>query len=250
MATRRRTWFNGWPRLPRMAALVEIAAVAGASAFFLALGRLYGSEPITNVDFAAQRLAQSLRGPELTQLMETASRLGAEWLWVAWGPVALLLAATRRWPSALALVLVAYGTHPLNSFLKDLYQRVRPSELGSGAQAFSFPSGHAMAAGAVYGMLLLIAWRELRGRTRWVAMAVCVALALLVAASRVYLNVHYLSDVVAGLVVGALWADAVLIGWRLLARATARARVSRPTHAPSALDVDASPKGPLSNPSG
>jgi undecaprenyl-diphosphatase len=81
-------------------------------------------------------------------------------------------------------------------------------------QAFSVPSGHAMAAGAVFGILALLAWRELSGRTRWVAVAICIGIGLLIALTRPYLGVHYPTDVIAGLFAGGLWADLVVVAWR------------------------------------
>ena len=78
--------------------------------------------------------------------------------------------------------------------------------------------GHAMAAGAVFGFLAFLAWRELRGRPRWVAIAGAVVAAVLIALTRPYLGVHYPSDVLAGLLAGVLWADLVVLAWRLGAR--------------------------------
>jgi undecaprenyl-diphosphatase len=139
---------------------------------------------------------------------------------MVWLPVAVALIGMRKVPSAAALVVVALAVHFWNDTLKAVYQRARPTELEGvlGVQMFSFPSGHAMAAGAVYFMLALLAWRELRGRIRWAVVGLCLAMSLCVAFSRVYLGVHYPTDVLAGLLAGALWADVVALGWRAAAR--------------------------------
>ena len=136
--------------------------------------------------------------------------------------VVLLLLALRRLPSAAAISVVALAVYAWNDGLKAIYQRARPTQLEGvlGVQSFSFPSGHAMAAGAVFGILALVAWREVRGQGRWAVVVVCVGLALGVALSRVYLGVHYPTDVLAGLLAGALWADIVVLIWRFAARTT------------------------------
>jgi undecaprenyl-diphosphatase len=207
-------------RLPRAAVLLEVGLIVLALTTFLALGRLYAVAPLVAMDEAGLAMAHGLRSAALDTIMPRMSQLGSEALWFVWLPVAVALIGLRKMPSAAALVVAALAVHFWNDALKALYQRTRPTELEGvlGVQVFSFPSGHAMAAGAVYGMLALLAWRELRGRLRWAAVGVCMAVALCVAFSRVYLGVHYPTDVLAGLLAGALWADVVALGWRVAAR--------------------------------
>jgi membrane-associated phospholipid phosphatase len=217
-----RSWWAQRPHLPPLAAMVEAAVVAVVLATFLVLGRLYSSPWIVALDEAGLALGRSVRSGELDRIMQILSDFGTDFLWIIWIAVAILLVVLQRFPSAAALAVVSLGVHPWNDLLKTLYQRARPTEWGSGAQAFSFPSGHAMAAGAVYGLLALIAWRELRGPARWFGVSSCIGLAVLVGLSRPYLGVHYPSDVLAGLLAGALWANFVVVGWRLTTRITRR----------------------------
>jgi len=217
---RSRVWHWRGVRLPRAAVLLEIGLIVLALTTFLELGRLYTAAPIVVVDEAGLAMARGLRSAPLDTIMPRLSQFGSEALWFVWLPVTVALIGLRRMPSAAALVVAALAVHFWNDALKAIYQRTRPTELEGvlGVQAFSFPSGHAMAAGAVYGMLALVAWRELRGWVRWAAVGVCIAVALCVAFSRVYLGVHYPTDVLAGLLAGALWADIVALAWRAAAR--------------------------------
>lgn len=224
---RSRWWRWRRPRLPSPTVLLEAAFGILALVIFVALGRLYGSPLISTFDEAGLALTRGLRSPQLDQAATLVTSFGSELLWAGWPLATVVLLATHRSPSAVALAVVFLGVHPLNDLLKAFYHRARPLEFGSGAQAFSFPSGHAMAAGAVYSMLALLAWRELRGRSRSAAMLGCLAMALLVAVTRPYLGVHYPSDVLAGLLAGALWTNVVVLLWRLSAHLFARYRLKR-----------------------
>jgi undecaprenyl-diphosphatase len=133
------------------------------------------------------------------------------------GTVVLLLAAVvgvflaltdHRWSAAL-LGAATVGGIVLNNLLKQLFDRPRPQVFAWGTHALttSFPSGHAMSAAAVYGTLAYLAARLARRRRDRVAIyAAAAVIILLVCATRVYLGVHYPSDVFAGLVVGLAWA--------------------------------------------
>ncbi len=112
------------------------------------------------------------------------------------------------------------GAQLLNNVLKDLFQRTRPAPVAGliPAQAFSFPSGHAMVAAAFYLFLAYLGWRLLRGWRQVAFTGTLLALILAIGLARLYLGVHYLTDVVAGYLAGFLWTDAVIIGGHLLGR--------------------------------
>lgn len=217
------------PRLPPVLALLEAAVVVLAITIFVVLGREYAAAPLVAVDEGGLALTRTLRGPAMDSVFDSVTNLGASWLWFIWLPAVVALVLLRRLPSALAVTVVALGVYTCNDVLKGIYQRARPTELEGvvGVQMYSFPSGHAMAAGAVYSILAFVAWRELRGRARWAAIAACAVLAIGVALSRVYLGVHYPTDVTAGLLAGALWTDLVILAWRMAARLGASPTILR-----------------------
>jgi undecaprenyl-diphosphatase len=136
---------------------------------------------------------------------------------------ALFLWLTRHKHSA-ALLLVTTGVGILlNAMLKDVFHRDRPSVFSSGVEVFSssFPSGHSMSAAIVYGTVAYLAARlQKRHWERVVTAGVALVLILLIAASRIYLGVHYPSDTIAGMTIGFAWAAfcmATLEGIQLLA---------------------------------
>ncbi len=126
----------------------------------------------------------------------------------------------RRRRQALFLVVTAALGLALNNVLKVVVGRARPHFAHGGGTAFgsSFPSGHAMNSTVVYGCLLVIAWPLLRSvRARVEAFAVTSVVVVAIAASRVVLTVHYVSDVVAGIVLGTafvLGSAAAFTAWR------------------------------------
>jgi len=122
----------------------------------------------------------------------------------------------RKISAALLLVSAAGGIF-LTTALKGLFQRVRPELFDSGytASFYSFPSGHATIAVGFYGTLtLLVAWR-LKGFWRWAVAAAGVTLVLLIGFSRLYLGVHYPTDVLAGFLAAPLWISVVGIAYFL-----------------------------------
>jgi len=91
--------------------------------------------------------------------------------------------------------------------LKQLFQRKRPlSPLLKAAKGLSFPSGHAIMAVTFYGLLIYILQHSITiDWLKWFATILVFALIISIGFSRIYLRVHYASDVAAGFIIGLLW---------------------------------------------
>lgn len=122
---------------------------------------------------------------------------------------ALFLWLNRHRYSAALLLVATIGGILFNSLLKVGFGRPRPQifEWGSHALSASFPSGHAMSAAVVYGTVAYLAARlQKKHWHRVVTMAAAATLIVLIGATRLYLGVHYPSDVIAGIIIGLAWA--------------------------------------------
>lgn len=134
------------------------------------------------------------------------SALGYQWFVVPFDVVFVLaLAVKRRAREALFAAIALGGSALLNMGAKQSYARERPSLWESIApeETFSFPSGHAMGSMTLAWVLMLLAWRT---RWRWWVAAPALLFAALVGLSRVYLGVHYPSDILAGWTAASVWA--------------------------------------------
>ena len=133
----------------------------------------------------------------------------------------LLLALRRQWLFVEGWVVALIGGEALNAFLKRLIRRPRPLHSAIlSSQSWSFPSGHAMESLVAYGMvayvlLVLVRW-PLRRRA---GIAVGASLlVLLIGWSRIYLGVHYVSDVIGGYTAGLLWLATCISGLEVARR--------------------------------
>lgn len=140
---------------------------------------------------------------------------------------ALFLGLLRQRTAGWLLLWATVGALVLNNLLKSVFHRPRPRLFAWGTHALttSFPSGHAMSAAAVYGTVALLAARLTPHRgVRAAVYAVCGVVILLVCGSRLYLGVHYPSDVAAGLVLGLSWAGFCAAALEAAARSRRRRR--------------------------
>jgi undecaprenyl-diphosphatase len=103
------------------------------------------------------------------------------------------------------------GGAALNALVKAAVHRARPvlPEPVAHAGGLSFPSGHAQSVVVAFGLLLLLALPHLRGPWRGAAIGLAAAMVLAIGVSRVALGVHFVSDVLAGYVLGAAWLAAM-----------------------------------------
>jgi undecaprenyl-diphosphatase len=122
---------------------------------------------------------------------------------------ALFLALTRHRYSALLLLVATFGGLILNQVLKIFFDRPRPDVIvwGTHAVSSSFPSGHAMSATIVYSTVAYLAARlHEHAWQRWITLSIAGVVIVLISGSRLYLGVHYPSDVLAGGIIGLGWA--------------------------------------------
>ena len=128
-------------------------------------------------------------------------------LWAMGAGVALALVARRHRGLALVWVAALLGNGVLNRVLKEIFSRTRPliDGLPGPASGFSFPSGHSSASMVAYAMLAWLGWRLLGARWRTPLAMAATAIILTTACSRVFLQVHFASDVLAGLCSGLAW---------------------------------------------
>ena len=157
-------------------------------------------------DLAVRGAVHSWASPYLTYAMLGASLIGQSWFLI---PLGLLLATilVRRGRKRAAVVFAAapIGSEVLVQTLKVIFHRTRPEAFFGLAQpeTYSFPSGHAMTSVCFYGaMAAILAIGSKRKAAYWI---VGIGTPLLIGFSRVYLGVHYPSDVLAGWAGGVVW---------------------------------------------
>jgi undecaprenyl-diphosphatase len=149
--------------------------------------------------------------------------------------VAILLALIRKRGAALLVLGSITGAMLISAGLKVLFQRPRPDLVPHAVEVYtaSFPSGHAMLSAATYLTLgAIIAQVQASWHTRSYVIFVAILTTILVGASRVYLGVHWPTDVLAGWCLGAAWA---LLCWLAALTLQRRGRVETPAEVPEPI---------------
>ena len=154
--------------------------------------------------------------------------------------VSLALVLTRRYWAAFRVVFASGLGGLVVRGLKALFARDRPLDQVIPATGYSFPSGHAFASTVFYGMMVYLVFRLTDRRWARVLAAVAGPLVILaVGLSRVYLNVHFLTDVVGGWLAGAAWLVASLL---VIDVVETRTRSRREAHEEAVRPDDAAPQ--------
>lgn len=181
-----------------------------------------GSPQLTEIDQRAHVWARYTRTAGSTRFFTTMTIIGTPvGLGILVGIVAIVVVLRGHWRWAAYLALTTGAGALLNLALKTFFARERPDLAVAlrHATGYSFPSGHAMGSMIVFGALAYVALRALpRWKWRAAALALAITFILAIASSRIYLGVHWISDVGAGLAAGLTWVTTTTVAYETFRR--------------------------------
>lgn len=207
-----------------------VVTIFAGDAFVDLANEMQTSSPLLqSVDRAAHDWAISARNTAATHFFVLFTQIGSPaGLAVIVMIVSIVAARRKRFRWMAYLWVTGAGATVLNLLLKAHFARARPgvSDAIRDAHGFSFPSGHAMGSIVVFGALAYLATRAFSTWPRQsAAVALAVTIILSVGVSRVYIGVHWISDIAAGYTAGLLWLTACTVGYETVRRIRAlRAR--------------------------
>lgn len=224
----------GWSYLGVYTSSGLVISVLSLLAFTQIADSALGQETLAMIDLRLAAKLHAAATPLATQLMLFVTALGGRVVIVIALAGVLALAAWRRWADLVVWIGALGGGAILTALLKALIQRPRPVFANpiSVETSWSFPSGHALMAVVTYGLLTYLLVVRLH-QWRWQVALVLAStfLILLIGFSRLYLGVHYVSDVLAGYAAGLCWLATCLSAQAYCAD-TPAARVAQPAQEP------------------
>jgi undecaprenyl-diphosphatase len=185
--------------------------------FFNIADDIRGQDGVWRFDHDGLNLAKSLRTPNRTAIMRTVSDLARPDIMSALGAASMMIAwRSKKWRNeAVLMAVVLSGGGAIIGTIKYRVGRQRPSLIEALAteETFSFPSGHSFISLCFYGTLAYW-WMKGKPLKQRIGIGILATKFIaLIGASRVYLGVHYPSDVLAGYAAGFPWLTACLVGY-------------------------------------
>jgi len=191
---------------------------------FLLIAASFESSYVVLADRWLIQHIQASESPGLTAFMTFLSFQGSPTV-VTILTVAVVLGfvAIRHKLEAAFFAICISGSGLLNLLLKEMYQRARPDLHPIAVElSYSFPSGHSMGAITFYATLTFLVWRHIPSRAgRGWLLAIASAMIVLMGCSRVYLGVHYPSDVIGAYLIGGAWVSLTVLVFRKVAASAA-----------------------------
>jgi undecaprenyl-diphosphatase len=166
----------------------------------------------TLFDENVRHAVYSISNPSITHLFSAITFLGSQAVVIGISACAAIAMFLKRRPDrALLVVITMAGAELWLPLLKTHFHRQRPEPFFGGhvLQSYSFPSGHALLSFYCYGLLCALASEQLPGAVRWLVLICGTLLVLAIGVSRIYLGVHYPTDVIAGYLTATAWMAAV-----------------------------------------
>jgi membrane-associated phospholipid phosphatase len=218
-----------WSGLRSYTPLLLVLTLGGIAAFAAGLVFVEIAEQLRlntsalfRADHAVNAAFQNLRHPGFTALLDGATNAGSPLgMGLVVAVTAGLLLLHKHRASAVYVLVAGAGGALLNLGLKTIFERVRPPAANAIAVApgYSFPSGHAMGSFIVLGAIGYVMLRlPLRWRWKSAVLAALATAAVLIALSRIYLGVHWISDIAGGWSAGAVWLVTATVAFEALLR--------------------------------
>ncbi|RTE11169.1 phosphatase PAP2 family protein [Paenibacillus whitsoniae] len=190
----------------RLARVWEVGAVVLLAIGFIVLAAGLSADWLHQFDVRIGSAVHSVRNEGLTSVAEGVTMLGKSVTdAIVFVIVALvLLLKWKQRGETLVLLIGTVAAWALNTWLKGIFERARPLDFLVVEDGFSFPSGHAMVSSFFYGLVGYLIWINVRDKWRfaWLVPALTAVLIASISLTRIYLGVHYPSDVLAGLAAG------------------------------------------------
>ena len=195
---------------------VIVANLFGLILFGLMFASVLGKYGIVTVDQYISTNMHMLREAWLDKVMMWITRLNDMESALFFSLAVLLLFVWLKWyREILFFLLVTLGATALFILVKYTVQRIRPDTAIIDVGGYAFPSGHTtMATAMAFGLYFILSDRIPRYKT--VFFVIALLWALLIASTRLYLGVHWLSDLLGGFGLGLFWATAVQLAWHRL----------------------------------
>ena len=195
--------------------LLAFIICIGFGVLFGYIATAIGNKSIAQFDTSVISFVQGMETPWLTSTMKFFTTLAntKSVIVIALIAFVLLYFAFRYRQQAFLLIVVIGGTVVLNTMLKHYFKRERPEiHRIMDANGFSFPSGHSMIAFSLYTIIVYIAWRNVKTTlSRTLLILSAAFMIIMTGISRIYVGVHYPSDVVGGFAASALWVTIAII---------------------------------------
>jgi len=201
---------------------VSFAIIVGAAALFAAIAAEIGAgETLGRLDQAFADGIASAVPISVVRTFALVTHLGDAWVLAVWCVLgATALTIRRRYALAIGFTLAIVGNGLLNTIIKHIFERARPVHDVSIATAtgWSFPSGHSSGSLVTYGIIAYVLVRVLPDGWRLPVIVAATLIAITTASSRVFLRVHFASDVLAGIALGTVWLVACILSIELARR--------------------------------
>ena len=187
-------------------ALAVLLVLGGVWLFLGILEDVLSGDPLVTVDRMLHEGLQGLRAPLIDHVMVAISELGDATVTVpVFAAVLITLLLRREWRSAGYWIAAIAAAEASVKLLKFAVQRSRPVSIYAGIESFSFPSSHATLSIVVYGFLAYLVCRGRQKKAQFRIAVTSGAVIALISFSRIYLGVHWFSDILAGLSLGMAW---------------------------------------------